>query len=193
MSEALYSLTDKVKSLLNYIEAAENPEELAESLADTKELLDMSIDDKFEGMMTIRQNKLARVDALKAEAKRLTELAKTEEKQVEKIEKYAEFEMQKLGYSHKSKEKMRAVGKFNIGFKKLPPILEIVDASKIPAKYMNIPAPPAPTPDKKELLDLLKLKAETLHGKKWSKEIDGLALEDFGIKMVNSNQKFEIK
>jgi hypothetical protein len=193
-NESLYSLTDRMVQLLNFVEQAENPEELAESIAETKELLEMSIDDKLEGIMTIRQNKLARVSALEDEAKRLTELAKKEKTQIAKMEKYAEDELTRLGYSYKDKKNsVKAVGKFNMKFKKLPPKLEIIDAKKIPSDYMNIPPTPAAQPDKKELLDLLKKKAEFLHGKKWTKEIDELKLEDFGIRLVNNNQKFEIE
>lgn len=193
-NQSLYSLTDKMLQLLAFVEQAENPEELAESIAETQEALQMSIDEKLDAIMTIRQNKLSRVNALKEEAKRLTELAAKEQKQVEKMEKYAEDELTRLGYSYKDKKlSSKAVGKFNLKFKKLPPKLEIVDASKIPPQFMNIPTPPPPKPDAKELLDALKKKAEFLHGKKWAKEIDGLTLEEWGIKMVNSNQKFEIE
>lgn len=194
MSETLYSLTDKVIRLQQFVEEAENPEELAELLADSEEALELSIDDKLEGMMTIRQNKAARAEALKLEAKRLQDLAKAEENQVKRIEAYAESELLKLGYRHNDKnKKIREVGKFNIGFKKLPSVLEITDASKIPAKYMNMPPVPEATPDKKELLDLLKKKAEFLHGKKWSASVDELVLEDFGVKLVNDRQAFQVK
>ena len=192
VNETLYSLTNNLLQLLEYVESAENPEELAELIADSKEALELSIDEKLEGMMTIRQNKLARINALKEEAARLTDLAKSEEKAIEKIEKYAESELTKIGHNYKDNAK-KMVGKFNFTFKKLPPKLEIVDASKIPPQYMNIPTPPPAAPDKKELLDLLKKKAEFLHGKKWTKEIDELPLEEYGIKLVNNNSKFEVK
>lgn len=191
-NETLYSLTNNLLRLQEFIEEAENPEELAELIADSKEALELSIDEKIEGMMIIRQNKLARANALKEEAERLKKLAESEEKAAEKVEKYAASELEKLGHNYKENAK-KTVGKFNLTFKKLPPKLEIIDESKIPAQFMNIPAPPKPTPDKKELLDLLKKKAEFLHGKKWTKEIDGLDLEEFGIKLVNSNSKFEVK
>jgi hypothetical protein len=187
----LYTLTNKVLMLQEYIEKAENPEELAELIADSKEALELSIDDKLEGMMTIRQNKLARVNALKEESARLAELAKKEQKEVERIEKYAQDQLSTLGHSHKEKSK-KIVGNFEMKFKKLPPKLEIVDAKKVPAKYMSIPKPKPAEPDKKALLDLMKEKAKFLHGDKWTKEIDELALEDFGIKLENNNQKFEI-
>lgn len=190
--ETLYSLTNNLLRLQEFIEQAESPEELAELIADSKEALEISIDDKIEGMMTIRQNKLARANALKEEAARLKKLAESEEKAAERIVKYAADELSKLGHNYKENAK-KTVGKFNLQFKKLPPVVEIVDASKIPAQYMNIPPTPAATPDKKELLDLLKQKAEFLHGKKWTKEIDGLDLEEFGIKLVNNNSKFEVK
>jgi hypothetical protein len=192
MSESLYSLTDKMLKLLSFVEEAENPEELAELIADSKEALEISIENKLEGMMMIRQNKLARISALEEEAKRLKDIAAKEQKQVDKIEKYAQDEMTKLGHSYKEKSS-KAIGKFTLKFKKLPPKLEIVDASKIPTQYMNIPPAPAAKPDSKELLDLLKKKAELLHGKKWTKEIDGLELAEFGIKLINNNSKFEVE
>lgn len=194
MSESLYSLTGKMLQLLAFVEEAENVEEMTESIAETKELIEMSIDEKLEGLLTIRQNKLARVNALKEESKRLLELAAKEDKEIEKIEKYAESQLSALGYSYKDKKlSTKAVGKFNLQFKKLPPKLEIIDAKKIPAQYMNIPPTPAAKPDSKELLDLLKTKAELLHGKKWTKEIDRLELEEFGIRLINDNSKFEVK
>lgn len=196
MSESLYTLTDKLLALAAYIESADGSEELKELLEDSEEALQLSIDEKLEGIMTIRQNKLARIGAIQDEIKRLNGIIEGEQKTVTRLEKYAEEELVRLGHSYKDKKKaVRAVGKFNLKFKKLPPKLEIVDAKKIPPQYMNIPTPkpPEPKPDAKELLDLLKQKAEFLHGKKWAKEIDGLELEEFGIKMVNNNQKFEIE
>jgi Siphovirus Gp157 len=193
-TESLYSLTDKMLQLLAFVERAENPEELAESIAATEAELQMSIEDKLEGMMTIRQNKLARIEALKNEAKRLTDLAKIEESAVGRIEKYAEDEMTRIGYTYKDKKKSTlAAGKFNLQFKKLPPKLEILDEKKIPMNFMNIPAPPPAAPDKKALLDALKKKAEFLHGKKWTGQIDELPLEEWGVKLVNNNSKFEVK
>lgn len=192
--ETLYSLTDKVLLLLEYVEGSENPEELAQLLEDNQEALQLSIDEKLEGLMTIRQNRIARMNALKEEADRLSKLAKQEEKEIEKLTKYAEFELTRLGHTYKDKKlAKRTVGKFNLKFKKLPPKLEIVDASKIPTQYMNVPPTPAAKPDAKELLDLLKEKAEFLHGKKWTEQIEGLALDEFGIKLINNNSKFEIE
>ncbi|QFG05719.1 host-nuclease inhibitor protein [Bacillus phage 035JT001] len=193
MEATLYNLTDKMRALLDYIQDAENPQELEELLKDSKEALDLSIDEKLEGMMMIRQNKLARANALKEEAKRLNDLAKQEEAEVDRIESYAAYELEKLGYDHKAKERYRSVGKFNLGFKKLPPSVEILDASKIPTQYMNIPVAPPPSPDKKEIAKLLKTKAETLYGSKWTKEKDEIVIEEFGVKLVNNKQKFEIK
>jgi hypothetical protein len=192
VNETLYSLTNNLLRLQEFIEQAENAEELADLIADSKEALEVSFDEKLEGMMTIRQNKLARINALEEEAARLKKLAESESKAIGRIEKYAASELEKLGHNYKEKAK-KTVGKFDLQFKKLPPKLEIVDQSKIPAQYMNIPTPPPAAPDKKELLDLLKKKAEFLHGKKWTKEIDGLDLEEFGIKLVNNNSKFEVK
>jgi hypothetical protein len=192
MSGTLYELTNQMKMLQEYIEQAENPEELAVLIKDSKEALELSIDDKLEGMMMIRQNKQARIDGLKAEAERLLVVADKEQKEIDRIERYAEQQLTELGHSHKENQK-RVAGKFNFKFKKNPPKLEILDKDKIPAKYMNVPKTPAPAPDKAALLKLMKEKAEFLHGKKWTKEIDELVLEDFGIKMENNNQKFEIE
>lgn len=191
-NETLYTLTNKVLLLQEYIEQAENPEELAELIADSKEALELSIDDKLEGMMTIRQNKLARVAAIKEESSRLLEIAKKEEKEVERIEKYAAQQLSEIGHSYKEKQK-RQVGMFNLKFKKLPTSIEIVDAKKIPMKYMSIPKAPEAKPDKKALLDLMKEKAKFLHGEKWTKEITELELAEFGIKLVNDRQKFEVE
>lgn len=193
MSETLYTLTDKLRLIQRHLEEAEDLDDLKELLQDTEEALSLSIDDKLEGMMTIRQNKLARVEALEAEAKRLKELAKSEQIQIKRLEEYAEFELKKLGYSYNAKDKKRAVGKFTVGFKKLPPKLEILDESKIPMQYMNIPPMPQATPDKAELLKVLKQKAEFKHGKKWTKEIEEMEIEEFGVKLINNNQSFEVK
>lgn len=186
---SLYEISKNISELEYIIENHEGEMNL-EVLTDTEESLQLSLDDKLEGIMKIRQNKLSRIDTFKAEEKRLAEMRKEEEKSIEKLEKYATMQLQRLGYNYKDKKK-RDVGIFAIQFKKLPPKLEILDETKIPMDYMNIPIPPKPTPDKKELLDFLK--AEVLKNGKDIKKIDEFDYAQFGIKLINNGEKVDFK
>lgn len=186
---SLYEITKNISELEYIIENHEGEMNL-EVLGDTEESLQLSLDDKLEGIMKVRQNKLSRIETFKTEEKRLSELRKTEESSIAKLEKYAVMQLQRLGYNYKGKKK-RDVGIFAIQFKKLPPKLEILDETKIPMTYMNIPIPPNPTPDKKELLDFLK--AEVLKNGKDIKKIDEFNYADFGIKLINNGEKIDFK
>jgi hypothetical protein len=45
---------------------------------------------------------------------------------------------------------------FKIAVRDSPPSVLITDPALIPAEYMKIPEPPAPSPDKKKIIDDLK-------------------------------------
>jgi len=188
MSEfTLYELSNRMLELQALIENHEG--DMTDILLDTEEMLEMSLDDKLEGIMKVRQNKLAKVDAFKQEENRLAERRKREEKEISKLEQYLEAELTRLGYNYKEKKK-REVGTFAIQFKKLPPKLEIVNPDKIPFDYMNIPVV-QPTPDKKELLDFLKKKVAEKGLD--IKTVDEFAFDEYGIKLVNNGQKVDFK
>lgn len=186
---SLYEITKSIAELEYIIDNHEGEMNL-DALRDTEESLELTLDDKLEGIMMVRQNKLSRIETFKNEEKRLAELRKEEESAIAKLEKYAVMQLQRVGYNYKSK-KRRDVGIFAIQFKKLPPKLEILDETKIPMDYMNIPIAPKPSPDKKELLDFLK--AEVLKNGKDIKKIDEFDYAKFGIKLINNGEKVDFK
>lgn len=202
MSETLYSLTDKALELAQYIEdnADQNLEEL---LKDTIESIELSIDEKLEAILKIRQNKLAAAKAIKEEMERMKKRMDSLNGEAARLEAYLDFEVRRLGHTYKDKKmKKRVVGNWELSIKKKVPTLEIVDSNKIPMNFFVMQPAPAPAVDRKALLDHLKEKAiEHLEATKdpdrktkvKMDEVDVFDLEDMGIRLVNNQSTLNIK
>ena len=81
----LYELTGELKSLFDDIESGVIPEE---AIADTLAMVEGGFLDKVDNVACAYKNYLAEAEAIKAEAKRLSERAKRKEDCAEKLKDY---------------------------------------------------------------------------------------------------------
>lgn len=90
----LYELGSEYQELLSLIDNGEIPEE---AIADTLEALQGELRDKIDNVACVIKNLKAESDAIKAEAKNLTERAKAKEKRADYLKKYISATMQQFG------------------------------------------------------------------------------------------------
>lgn len=90
----LYELSNEYREFLAALEAGEIPEE---AVPDTLEGLDGAFDDKAEAVGLIVKELDANVCAMKEEAKKLTERAKSKENKAESLRRYLIWAMQSTG------------------------------------------------------------------------------------------------
>lgn len=129
-----------------------------ETKLDTLDSIDWEHDfsEKIENCIKIVRNKESRVEAYKAEIKRLETLKKSESKAIEAIKKRISEAMQL------TKHDKIDTTLFKVGFRKSKAV--IVDETKLPKKYMKARW----SPDKETLKELLKS----------GKHIEGATLEE---------------
>lgn len=129
-----------------------------ETKLDTLDSIDWEHDfsEKIENCIKVIRNKSARVEAYKAEIKRLQNLEASEEKAVERIKSSVSDAM------HLTQHDKLETTLFKIGFRKSEAV--VVDETKLPKKYQIV----SYKPDKKTLKELLKS----------GKRIKGAALEE---------------
>lgn len=124
----LYELTEQARILQEW---AQDPEVNAKTLADTMESLDGEIADKLEACAKVIKNLEADEAALKAEAARLTEKARTARSGIDRIKKMMQTAMDQIG-----KKKIKGE-LFSFGIQKNPAAV-VVDAEprNIPADFL---------------------------------------------------------
>lgn len=127
----LYELTEDWTRLMDYIE---DPEVDQEILLDTWLDLDGEIEDKADGYAKVMAEEKARIEALKAETKRLTTRRQTIENNLERL-KGALADMMKKTGKRKFKTEL-----FSFGIQKNPPSVNIPDIDAVPIDYM-VPQP----------------------------------------------------
>lgn len=117
-----------------------------ETKLDTLDSIDWEHDfsEKIENCIKVIRNKNARVEAYKAEIKRLQDLKASEEKAVERI-KSSVSDAMRLTQHDKLDTTL-----FKVGFRKSKAV--IVDETKLPKKYMKAKW----SPDKETIKELLK-------------------------------------
>lgn len=117
-----------------------------ETKLDTLDSIDWKHDfsEKIENCIKVIRNKNARVEAYKAEIKRLQDLKASEEKAVERI-KSSVSDAMRLTQHDKLDTTL-----FKVGFRKSKAV--IVDETKLPKKYMKAKW----SPDKETIKELLK-------------------------------------
>lgn len=141
----LYELTEQARILQEW---AQDPETDAKTLADTMESLDGEIADKLEACAKVIKNLEADETALKAEAARLTEKARTARSGIDRIKKMMQTAMEQIG-----KKKIKGE-LFSFGIQKNPAAV-VVDAEprNIPADFLIWQQPKV---DKEKLKKALK-------------------------------------
>ena len=127
----LYSINELLFNAIEY-GVDENGEILEGQELDNKiNEISMALDDKMENIACYVKNLQSDVDALKAEAKTLTQRAKTKENQIEYLKRYLSNFMQ-----------MNEIPKFEtpkckVSFRKSSSV-EITDIAKVPKKFKTI-------------------------------------------------------
>lgn len=128
----LYQLTDAYQELLSM---ALDPDVDPEALADTMEGLEGEIETKADGYAKVMRELRAVADARKAEAKRLTDGAKSIEANIDRMKSALEAAMRLTG---KTKFKTAL---FSFGIQKNPPALKIDMPDRVPEEFL-IPQEP---------------------------------------------------
>ena len=90
----LYELGSEYQEMLSLIDNGEIPEE---AIADTLEALQGELRDKIDNVACVIKNLKAESEAIKAEAKSLTERSKAKEKRADWLKKYLSAIMQQSG------------------------------------------------------------------------------------------------
>lgn len=90
----LYELTGELKNLFDDIESGVIPEE---AIADTLAMVEGDFLDKVDDVACAYKNYLAEAEAIKAEAKRLSERAKRKENCAEKLKDYLSYNLMAVG------------------------------------------------------------------------------------------------
>lgn len=129
---SLYQLTDAYQELLSM---ALDPDIDPEALADTMEGIEGEIEAKADGYAKVMKELRAIADARKAEAKRLTDGAKSIEANIDRMKSALESAMRLTG---KTKFKTAL---FSFGIQKNPPALKIDMPDRVPDEFL-IPQEP---------------------------------------------------
>ena len=137
----LYELSSAYQQIQNMIEDGQ------EGLEDTLESLNDAIEDKAVGYAKIIKNLEGQAIAIKAEEERLAMRRKSLEGNSKRLKEALQQSMIDV-----DKKKIKTE-LFSFNIQKNPPSLDVLNESKIPDSYFNIPAPVL---DKKAILADLK-------------------------------------
>mgnify|MGYP003681133547 FL=1 len=137
----LYKLTDEMLELQGSGMAPED-------IADTIEGMELEFNDKIEQTLSLIKNMEAEAVAFKAEVKRLSDIASSKLKSVDKIKEYIKGEMVRL-----DKVKV-STGVHSLTVRKPLKKLNIVNDKKIPPEWFDVKV--TQSPKKKEMLAALK-------------------------------------
>lgn len=138
-----------------------------ETFDDTIEALEGSADEKAENVARMIDNFVAQAKVLKEEEDLLKKKRKTLENSVDFLTGNLEVYLKSRG------KQEHQVGMYKLRYKKLPPIVEVIDQEEIPEAYL-VPQPPKV--DKQGLARVLK---------------DGEAVP--GVELITGRTKFEVK
>lgn len=190
----LYQINENMAQIEEYIESAENPEEMERLMNDTIEANEEQAVEIIESLQAMERNYSAEAEKFKNEEQFFKQRKLEQQKRADKINKFVAETLAGLGYDHKNKKKIET--KFGkTGFRKNPPKLEITDKSKIPMKYEIIPEP---TYDTKKMLndykEELKYEEENEKGKAVKKQKDELDYtEEYGFRIINNSSSLSTR
>lgn len=127
--EKSISLYEMVTDLVNIAEVEEVTEEVR---AEIMEAMKDVMENKAENIIAVIRNYETRIDAVKAEEKRLSEYRKGEEKKLERLKDYTLNCMEMLG----NKKLETNIGR--ISLRKKPDTLVVLDENKVPDIYKTV-------------------------------------------------------
>jgi hypothetical protein len=183
---SLYEISGNIKQIEDLLDQMDENDATFETVVEYLNGLNTDLNDKVENIVKFIKNLEANADMYKAEKQRLDKLEKSAKKKAEGLQEYLSTMLMSLGYDHKNKRKVQtSIG--NIGFKKLPPKLEIINLDKVPVEFDK---PMVRDESSIRKADLLKY-AKSFTGDLTDK--DEVILESMGIKIVNNNSSLQIK
>lgn len=144
----LYELSGQRLALQNKLEAMNFDEE---TILDTLEGESTELQAKIEDYGYVIRNRTSFADAQSAEIARMIARRDAELKRIANIELWLLTNMQGCGIT-----KIECPA-FTVSVKVNPASLDVLDEAAIPAEYMRTPKPPVPAPDKRAILEALKL------------------------------------
>lgn len=144
----LYELTGNFNEIFNMLESED--ELNYDALEDTLQALEGAIEHKVTGVAKMLKSLEKHQEAFKSEAQRLAGKARTTGDKIGWLKNYL---LETLQATAKDKI-MTDIG--TVSRRKSPPSVNVVDIQKIPKSYFFTPPPPAPTLDKRGVLEDLK-------------------------------------
>lgn len=162
---ALHQITDKHRELLSL---AEESEDMAQAVADTMESIEGEFEDKALSLMAVVGNMDADVLAIDNEILRLTARKKAIQSRQESMKEYLRMNMEASGINKIT------CPLFTITLAKGRDIVQIDNADKIPADYLNIKT--SMTPMKPEILRALKA-GEKIEGASLTKSKNSIRIK----------------
>ena len=153
-SITLYEMTTDLVNLMDEEINENTKEEIIEAIK-----LQMEV--KAENIIAVIRNYETRIEAIKAEEKRLAEYRKSEEKSLERLKEYTTYCMEQLG----NKKLDTSLGR--ISLRKKPASLNIVNEELIPSEY-------------KELVQTVKIDKAQIKKDLKDKVIEGVELVEGG-------------
>ena len=153
-SITLYEMTTDLVNLMDEEINENTREEIIEAIK-----LQMEV--KAENIIAVIRNYETRIEAIKAEEKRLAEYRKSEQKSLERLKEYTTYCMEQLG----NKKLDTSLGR--ISLRKKPASLNIVNEELIPSEY-------------KELVQTVKIDKAQIKKDLKDKVIEGVELVEGG-------------
>jgi len=142
----LYELSHEYQAIEDKLATVDNAED-AQSVTTMLDGVTSAIEDKLLAIARVVKNLDAEADAIKAEEKRLAERRGAIENNVRRLKDYAQEHMEQSGIDH-AKDDL-----FTVALQNSPPSVQVDNESAIPEDYWRHPAPSV---DKRALLDALK-------------------------------------
>jgi len=162
---ALHQITDKHRELLAL---AEESDDMAQAVADTMESIEGEFEEKALSLMAVAGNMDGDVSAIDNEIARLAARKKSIQNRQESMKEYLRMNMEASGINKIT------CPLFTITLAKGRDIVQINDADKIPADYLNIKT--SMTPMKKEILAALKA-GEEIEGASLTKSKNSIRIK----------------
>jgi len=154
-TNTLYELSEDYLRLLDLLEDPESDEQALEVELDHISGL---IAQKAEAIAGLVAHIEGLADARHAEAKRLDERARADERHAQRLRDYVLRHMQAIG-----SERIETL-RFTLQVRTNPPAVEVLEDLLIPEEFWRIPPPPPPAVDKRAILDHFKQTGEIPQG-----------------------------
>ena len=128
MAMTLYELAESYNQLNEWLETAEDPE----VIRDTLDAVEEAFDAKVENIVKLIRSKEAEIEAIDAEMKRLKQREERLKRDIEWLQTYVQTEMERTG-----KERVKS-SLFNITLAFNPPAVNVLNEAEIPEEFVTV-------------------------------------------------------